>query len=102
MTVLAARAQEGSTCATVLFVVNLETKNKSHAAHACQRQTVTQLLQRHWLNTVKFSSQHTAVDSRLIAAIESHATPTKTFSSLGNVLHPQPQEVIVLTAQETS
>ena len=85
-----------------LIVVSLETKNKSYAAHACQRQTVTQLLQRHWLNTVKFSSQHTAVDSRLIAAIESHATPTTTFSSLGNVLHPQPQEVIVLTAQETS
>ena len=83
-----------------LDVVSLETKNKSHAAMR-QRQTVTQLLQRHWLNTVKFSSQHTAVDSRLIAAIESHATPTKTFSS-GNVLHPQPQEVIVLTAQETS
>lgn len=44
----------------------------------------------------------TAVDSRLVAAIESHDTTMQTIANLRNSLNPQPQTIIDLTLADTT
>ena len=44
----------------------------------------------------------TAVNSRLLAAIESHGTTMQTVSNIQNLLQPPPAEVVDLTEQEAS